>query len=61
MVIRGNGNILANNAADGDVIIEGEGNTVSGLFFTAPSARLVIRGAGNRVSGVEPERIVTEG
>ena len=56
MVIRGNQNILTNNIADGDVIVEGNGNTVSGLFFTNPSARLIIRGEGNRILGVSPEQ-----
>lgn len=60
MVIRGNQNILANNTADGDVIIEGSGNTISGLFFTRPEARLIIRGADNRISGVSPAQIVRE-
>jgi len=58
MVIRGNGNVLMNNTADGDVVIEGSGNTVSGLVFTAEKARLVIRGENNRIWGVAPERIL---
>lgn len=58
MIIRGNRNILANNATDHDVVVEGSGNTVSGLFFTTADARLVIRGEGNQVYGVPPERIL---
>ncbi len=57
MVIRGDGNILTNNIVDGDVIVEGSGNTISGLFFTTPGARLILRGE-NRVMNVEPDRIV---
>ncbi len=58
MVIRGNGNVLQNNVADRDIIIEGNGNTVSGLSFTAPDARLIILGENNQVWGVRPERII---
>ncbi len=57
MQVRGNGNLLLNNIADRDVILEGNGNTVSGLFFTAPEARLVVRGENNRILGVPEERI----
>ena len=61
MIIRGNRNILMNNAADHDVVIEGSGNTVNGLVFTSPEARLILRGEGNRVWGVPEERICRNG
>ncbi len=57
MVIRGNGNILLNNVTDSNVIIEGNGNTVSGLIFTRPEARLILRGENNLVQGVPGDRI----
>ena len=57
IVVKGEGNVLMNNIVDGDVIVEGGGNTVSGLVFTHPGARLILRGEGNRVWGVPPERI----
>ena len=57
IVVKGEGNVLMNNIVDGDVIVEGGGNTVSGLVFTTPGARLILRGEGNRVWGVPPERI----
>ena len=59
MVIRGNRNVLLNNAADADVIIEGDGSTISGLVFTNPAARLILKGRNNRVYGV-PERDVVQ-
>ena len=49
--------MLMNNVVDGDVVVEGNGNVVSGLVFTAPEARLILRGENNRVWGVPPERI----
>ena len=55
--LRGNGNILMNNIADGDVIIEGDGNVISGLVLTKPEARLHLRGENNQVWGVPQERI----
>ena len=60
MVIRGNRNVLMNNVCDGDVLIEGNNNTISCLAFTVPEARLIIRGEGNQIWGVPPERIVQE-
>lgn len=57
MLIHGDRNVLMNNMTDGDVIIEGNGNTVSGLVFTTDEARLVLRGKNNKVLGVEPGRI----
>ncbi len=58
MIIRGNQNILINNVADHDVIVEGNGNTVSGLFFTTPEAKLIIRGEGNLLQGIPQERVL---
>ena len=58
MVVRGAGNVLMNNVVDGDVVVEGNGNVVSGLVFTAPEARLILRGENNRVWGVPKDRIV---
>lgn len=60
MLIRGDGNVLMNNIADGDVIIEGNGNIVSCLAFTRPEARLILRGEGNQVWGVAGDRIRTK-
>ena len=60
MIIRGNRNVLMNNVADGDVIIEGDGNTVSGLFFTRPEARLIVRGEGNTVLNVSPGQVLRD-
>ncbi len=57
IVVKGSGNVLMNHTADGDVVIEGSGNTVSNLVFTTPASHLVLRGGGNRVYGVPPERI----
>jgi hypothetical protein len=60
MLIEGKGNILMNNICDGDVIICGSENTVNGLCFTTPTARLILKGApsSNLVMGVEEARIV---
>lgn len=55
--VQGDRNILLNNIADGDVIIEGNGNMISGLVFTKPEARLVLRGDNPQVLGVPQERI----
>jgi hypothetical protein len=60
MIIRGDQNILVNNVADHDVVVEGNGNTVCGLFFTTPDAKLIIRGEGNRLQGIPQERIVLD-
>lgn len=57
VVMKGDRNALLNNIVDSDVIVEGSGNTISGLAFTTPEARLILRGEGNRVWGVPPERI----
>ncbi len=57
MVVRGHGNVLLNNVADGDVVIEGDGNTVCCQVFTRPEAGLILRGKDNRVSGVPADRI----
>ena len=46
-----------NNIADGDVIIEEDGNVISGLVLTKPEARLHLRGENNQVWGVPQERI----
>ena len=54
----GDGNILMNNIADRDVVIEGNGNTVMNLVLTGPEAKLVIRGEGNRVCNVPEDRIL---
>lgn len=58
MIVRGDRNVLVNNTADHDVVIEGNGNTVSGLYFTSPEAKLILRGEGNLLQNVPPERIV---
>lgn len=59
VIIRGNGNVLLCNIVDGDVVIEGSGNTVSNLVFTTEQARLVLKkGTENSVGGVSEERIV---
>ena len=60
MRITGNGNVLLNNLADSDVVIEGEGNTVSNLVFTRPEAKLILRGTGNQVFGVPETRVCME-
>ncbi len=60
MMIRGDRNVLMNNTADEDVVIEGNGNTVSGLVFTTAHARLILRGEGNQFWGVAPERVILE-
>ena len=59
--IRGDGNILIGNIADGDVYISGAGNTVSTLIFTKPDARLILEGDARdttAIYGVEASRIV---
>jgi hypothetical protein len=58
MVVRGAGNVLMNNVVDGDVVVEGSGNVVSGLVFTTPDTRLILRGENNRAWGVPKDRIV---
>ncbi len=57
VVLQGDGNVLSDTVADGDVLVEGNGNTVSNLVFTTPKARLRVRGAGNRLFGIPPERL----
>lgn len=42
--IEGDRNVLMNNITDGNVRIRGEGNTVCGLVFTTPEARLALGG-----------------
>lgn len=59
--IHGNGNILIDNIADGNVRICGENNVISTLVFTSPDARLILEGAAAQTTvlhGVEPWRIV---
>ena len=60
MHIRGDRNILLNNVCDRDVVMEGNGNVISGLFLTSPDARLILRGRDNQVWNVPEERIVRE-
>ena len=45
------------HTAEGCVIIEGDGNVISGLVLTKPEARLYLRGENNQVWGVPQERI----
>ena len=58
--LHGDWNVLMNNVADQDVIIEGNGNVISGLFLTKPDAHLILRGKDNQVWNVPPERILTD-
>ena len=61
ILIEGNGNVLMCNIADGDVIIEGENNTVNALAFSTDTARLILKGSAASstvVVGVEERRIV---
>lgn len=57
IVVEGDGNVLMNNIADRDVIIRGSGNTIQGMVFTTPEARLRIIG-NNQVIGVPEDRII---
>lgn len=64
VVIEGDGNILMNNTADGDVVINGNANAVHNLVFTEPDARLILKGnakSTTEIFGVADGRIVTEG
>ncbi len=61
IVLQGNDNVLMNNMADGDVVIEGRGNQVNGLVFTRPEAKLILKGEEahhTHVMGVEESRIL---
>ncbi len=61
--IEGKDNILIGNITDGNVIIDGENNTVCSHVFTKPEARLILRGAAahtTTVTGVPDDRIVRE-
>ena len=60
MHICGDRNILLNNVCDRDVVMEGNGNVISGLFLTSPDARLILCGEDNQVWNVPEERIVRE-
>jgi hypothetical protein len=62
--IRGDGNILIGNIADGNVRLSGSGNVVATLVFTKPDARLILEGAAREttvIHGVEESRIVRTG
>ena len=61
ITLEGNGNVLMNNIADGNVRINGRGNTVLGLVFTKPAAKLILEGEARDTTvilGVEEWRIV---
>ncbi|MBQ3015528.1 MAG: hypothetical protein IJD79_01975 [Clostridia bacterium] len=61
IILSGNGNILMNTIADGNVRISGKGNTVATLVFTKPSSRLILEGEARDTTvilGVEESRIV---
>ena len=61
--IEGNNNILIGNISDGNVIIDGENNTVCSHVFTKPEARLILRGAAahtTTVTGVPEDRVIRE-
>lgn len=61
IVIKGCGNILANNIADRDVVISGGNNAVNGLNFTSEGARLILKGSDAQnctLLGIAPERVV---
>ena len=63
VIVCGDENILMGNIADGDVVLEGNGNVVNGLVFTRPKARLILRGAAAAstvIMGVEEHRVVRE-
>lgn len=60
MVVEGSGNVLMNNIVDHDVIVRGSSNTVHGLVFTTPEARLRLYGTGHNVFGVPEDRIIRE-
>lgn len=59
--VKGNGNILNGNIVDGDVVIEGTGNTVSNLIFSQERAKLILVGCAaesTNLLGIPEERIV---
>ncbi len=59
--IQGDGNVLMNTIADGNVRITGTGNQVHGLAFTTAESRLILQGEAAHstvITGVVPERIV---
>lgn len=59
VIVRGDGNLLMNNIADGDIVIEGAGNQIIGLAFTKPEAKLILKNATDTVLlGIEESRIV---
>ena len=61
ILINGNENVLMCNISDGDVVIEGRGNTVVDHVFTTPNARLILKGEAGTdtfVVGVPEEKIV---
>ncbi|MBE5772406.1 MAG: hypothetical protein E7337_00550 [Clostridiales bacterium] len=60
IVVKGDRNILLNNIVDGDIVVEGTGNILSGNVFTKPEARLVLKGKceGTQISGIPEDRIV---
>lgn len=58
MVVEGSGNVLLNNIVDGNVVLRGHGNTVNGLVFTTPDARLLVSGRDNSLTGVPEDRIL---
>ncbi len=59
--IRGNGNVLMNNICDGDVVISGKGNIISGLALSK-DARLILtaEATDTEIFGVNEARIVRQ-
>ncbi len=61
--VTGNNNILLSNICDGDIVIEGENNTVCSLVFTSPTARLILKGkakTSTTILAVDENRIIKQ-
>lgn len=62
MVIKGDGNVVMNVIADGDIVVEGAGNVLSNIVFTKENAKVIVKknSQNTQFMNVTESRIIYE-
>lgn len=61
ILVKGNNNIISGNIVDGNIYVEGMGNTVANTIFTSAESRLILKGSAvstTTLIGIPEDRIV---